>query len=205
VSQLAASSGPDLLEESASTCSYPCGAGATEANLTLDAREGDMVVVTVVSDDLTNLVVTDSLGTRISLAVSATSGPDCFSNTGTCQADIYWGLLPSSAPDSVGVSEGTSHSALRVQAWVFSGVDSVRSTVACERSCAQTSYPSSGVLIATAEGVGSAGRGFVWLPYPTSSVAGSEYQIFSGPGTTTFLFSPSVTDVEAGAVLGLTS
>ena len=163
-----------------------------------------MLVVTVVSDDLTNLVVTDSLGTRISLAVSATTSPTCTSNTGTCQADIYWGLLPSSGTDTVLVSEGASTRALRVAVWEFSGVDAVKSTLSCTPVCSSASYASPGILIATARDVTGAGPGFTCYQYAVSGVAGSEYQVVTGSGTTTFPFSTSVNDVEACAVLGST-
>jgi hypothetical protein len=93
-----------------------------------------MLVVTVVSDDLTTLVVSDSVGTAIRLAVSSTS-TSCATNTGTCQADIYWGMLTSSGPDTLTVSEGTSDRALIVQIWEFSGVNAIKSTVSCAPVC----------------------------------------------------------------------
>ncbi len=200
-SELSALTEPVLLQESQSTCSYVCSGGSANVTFSSDVRGGDMLVVTVVSDDLTNLVVTDSLGTRISLAVSATASPLCTSNTGTCQADIYWGPVRSAGPDSVLVTEGGSTRALRVQAWEFSGVNAVESTVSCAPRCASTSYPASAVLIATARDVSGAGPGFVWSPYSASSVAGTEYQVTMGSGSTTFPFSTGVNDVEVGAVL----
>jgi len=203
--QLAALTLPALLEQAESTCSYVCTQGSTNATFPADVRQGNMLVITVVSDDLTNLIVTDSLGTRISLAVSATTSPACTSNTGTCQADIYWGLLPSSGTDTVSVSEGSSTRALRIEIWEFSGVDTVKSTVSCSPICASASFASPGVLIATARDVTGAGLGFTWYPYAASGVAGTEYQVVSGSGTTAFPFSAGVNDVEAGAVLGLTS
>jgi len=199
--QLAALKAPALVQKSESTCSYVCPSGLANATFTTNVRGGDMLVITVVSDDLTNLIVSDSLRTRISLAVSATTSPSCISNTGTCQADIYWGLFPASGLDTVVVNEGSSPRALRVQAWEFSGVNSVESTVSCTPTCSSASYPSSGILIATAMDVTGAGPGFTWYPYAFSGVAGSEVQIIAGAGSTTFPFSTSVKDVEAGAVL----
>jgi len=203
--QLAALTAPAPVQQAESTCSYVCTQGSTNATFPSDIRQGNMLVITIVSDDLTNLIVTDSLGTRISLAVSATTSPTCTSNTGTCQADIYWGLLPSTGPDTVLVNEGASTRALRVEAWEFSGVDSVKSTVSCSPACVSASYASPGILIATARDVNGSGPGFTWYRYAASGVAGSEYQVVSGSGTTTFPFSTRVNDVEAGAVLGLTS
>lgn len=203
--QLAALTGPALLQQVQSTCSYVCTQGSTNSTFSSNVRQGNMLVITIVSDDLTNLIVTDSLGTRISLAVSATTSPDCTSNTGTCQADIYWGLLPASGPDTVSVNEGASTRALRVDAWEFSGVDSVKSTVSCSPICAPASFASPGILIATARDVTGAGPGFTFYQYAASGVAGSEYQVISGSGTTAFPFSATVNDVEAGAVLGLAS
>ncbi len=199
---------PALAQQAESTCSYVCATGSTQAMFSGYVRSGDMLVVTVVSDDLTNLVVTDSMGTKISLAVSATTSPDCISNTGTCQADIYWGLLPSSGPESVTVSEGSSPRALRLAIWEFRGVDTVKSAVSCAPICASASYSSPGILIATAMNVNGSGPGFAWFPYAASSVAGSEYQVVTSSGTTSFPFSTFTTgdiNVEAGAVLGLTS
>jgi len=210
--QLIAQSGapglPALVQQAESTCSYICASGSAQAMFSGYVRSGDMLVVTVVSDDLTNLVVTDSMGTRITLAVSATTSPDCISNTGTCQADIYWGLLPSSGPESITVSEGSSARALRVAIWEFRGVGAVKSAVSCAPTCASASYSSGDILIATAMNVNGSGPGFAWSPYTASGVAGSEYQVATGPGTTTFPFSTFVTgdiNVEAGAVLGPSS
>jgi len=212
IQQLIAQSGPPglpaLVQQAESTCSYVCASGSAQAMFSGYVRSGDMLVVTVVSDDLTNLVVTDSMGTRITLAVSATTSPDCISNTGTCQADIYWGLLPSSGPESISVSEGSSARALRVAIWEFRGVGAVKSAVSCAPTCASASYSSGDILIATAMNVNGSGPGFAWSPYAASGVAGSEYQVATGPGTTTFPFSTFVTgdiNVEAGAVLGPSS
>ena len=89
-----------------------------------------------------------------------------------------------------------------MEAFEFSGVASVRGTVACEPYfCASTSYPSSAILIATGEEVTGSGPGFAWHPYPSSGVAGSEYQVVYSAGSTNFPFSNTVNDVEAAAVL----
>lgn len=189
-----------LVQKSESTCSYVCSSGQTAASFSHSVRRGDMLVVTVVSDDLTTLVVSDSFGTAIRLAVSSTS-TSCATNTGTCQADIYWGMLTSSGPDTVTVSEGTSDHALRVQTWEFSGVNAVKSAVSCAPACTSTSYPSFSVLIATGLYVSGAGPGFSWYPYAASGVAGSEFRITTRPGSTSFPFSAPVNDAEAGAVL----
>lgn len=200
--QFVTHTGPSLFQESGTTCSSPCSSESADVTLSSDVREGDMLVVTVVSDDLTHLVVEDSLGTMLTLAVSSTTSPACSSNSGSCQADIYWGIFPSTGPDSVTVSEPGSTVALRVQAWEFSGVGTVRSTVACEPYfCPSDLYPSSAILIATGEAVTGAGTGFAWYPYPISGVAGTEYEIVYAAGSTNFPFYNVVTDVEAAAVL----
>ena len=96
--QFVTHTGPALFQEEGSTCSSTCDSGSANVTLPSEARQGDMLVITIVSDDLTNLVVRDSLGTMLSLAVSSTTSPDCTTNSGSCQADIYWGSFPSQAP-----------------------------------------------------------------------------------------------------------
>jgi hypothetical protein len=183
-----------LVQLSESTCSYVCGTGSTATAFPSNVRSGDMLAITVVSDDLTTLNVSDSLGTFMQLGVKSTS-TSCESNTGTCQADIYWGMLPASGYDSVTVREGGSDRALRVQAWEFSGVDGVAG------GCSPVTYPAGSVLLATGMWAHGAGTGFTWEIYAASGAAGSEYLVSRSPGTTAFPFSTGVNSVEAAAVL----
>jgi len=190
----AASPTVGLVRQAESTCSYVCASGSTTTVFPSSVRSGDVLAVTVVSDDLTTLNVSDSLGTLMQLGVRSTS-TSCDSNTGTCQADIYWGMLPASGNDSVTVSEGGSDRALRVQTWELSGVDGMAGG-----SCIPVSYPTGSVLLATGRDAHGAGAGFTWEVYAASGVAGSEYQVSAGSGSTAFPFSTAVNDVEAAAV-----
>jgi hypothetical protein len=152
-----------------------------------------MLAITVVSDDLTTLNVSDSLGTFIQLGVRSTS-TSCDSNTGTCQADIYWGMLPASGNDSITVREGGSDRALRVQTWELSGVNGIAG------GCSPVTYPAGSILLATGRDAHGAGTGFTWEVYAASGVAGSEYQVSPSTGSTAFPFSTGVNDVQAAAV-----
>lgn len=190
----AALPGASLVQQAASTCSYVCGTGSAEMTFNSSVRQGDLLAVSVVSDDLSTLNVSDSLGTFIQLGVRSAS-TSCDSNTGTCQADIFWGMLPSSGSDTVTVSEGHSDRALRVQAWEFGGVDGLAGG-----SCSPVFYPAGSVLLATGRDVYGAGAGFVWDQYRASGVGGTEYMISQSAGSTSFPFSTGVNDVEAAAV-----
>ncbi|MGA2663388.1 MAG: hypothetical protein ABSF83_00385 [Nitrososphaerales archaeon] len=199
-------SGPALMQQSGSTCSHYCYDGSASTSFASPVTAGDMLVVTVVNDNETALQVSDSLGTAMTQAVNAVDGPMCGGELVTCQAEIYWGILPSSGPDTVTVSEGSYQGALRVQAWEFSGVDAVQYAVDCTPDCPATTFPSGSVLLATARGDGTVpvnggGPGFTFYPYEASYLAGSEYQVTAAPGSTTFPFSTSVREVEAAAVL----
>ncbi|MDA4122659.1 MAG: hypothetical protein OK456_05695 [Thaumarchaeota archaeon] len=200
--QASSSGGPALVQQTANTCSSPCSGSQTTAAFPSAVMSGDMLVVTVVSDDLTNLQVSDSLGTTFQLAVSATEATGCTSNSGSCQADVYWGIIASAGADTLRVSEPSSSVALRVQGWEFTGVNSIGSTFTCGPSCSSASaYPASSVLIATARDETGGGSGFTFDQYVASGIAGTEYEIASSAGSTSFPFSSVVDDVEAGVVL----
>ena len=196
--------GPALIQESGSTCSYFCG-GSTTATFIQPVKSGDMLVLTVVVDNLTALEITDTLNTTIKQAVSTTNlpptcGEDFFPPY--CRAIIYWGIFNSSGQDSVTVSDSPSMYAIRLQIWEFSGVNSVASSVSCTPTCAAVAYPAGSVLIATARGnVSGGGAGFSFYQCVASYLAGSEYQIAAVAGSTAFPFSPAVSEVESAAVL----
>ncbi len=164
-----------------------------------------MLVISVVEDDQPTLTVTDSLGTSIQLAVgshiSQSQSPVCGSPSTYCQADIYWGMLSNSGPDSVTVMEPGSNVALRVQVWEFSGVNGIGNTASCRPSCPVTSYPQESILLATGSTVTGAGSGFTWEGYTASAVAGSEYMLSPTYGSTTFSFSPQASLEEVGVIL----
>lgn len=182
-----------LVQLAESTCSYVCGNGSTVTKFPNGVKGGDMLALTVISDDLTPLNVSDSLGTVIQLGARSASTA-CDSNTRTCQADLYWGMLPASGNDSVTVREAGSDRALRVQAWEFSGVDAIGG------GCSPASYPAGSVLLATGRDAYGAGQGFTWEVYAASGLAGSEYQVAASPGSTAFPFSTEVNSVEAAAI-----
>jgi len=193
------SASPSLVTEAASTCSHVCSGEQTITPFSTSLKAGDLLVVSIVEDDLPTLVVTDSLGTTLHLAVR--SSTSCGSPSGYCQADIYWGVLYSSGADSVTAVEPGSNAAIRVEVWEFSGVASVGNTASCTPTCASTSYPASSVLLATGSTVYSAAAGFAWYQYAFSGVDGSEYQVASSSGSTTFAFSPPTPSEEVGVVL----
>jgi hypothetical protein len=182
-----------LVQLAESTCSYVCGNGSTVAEFPSSVSGGDMLALTVISDDLTPLNVSDSLGTLIQLGARSAS-TSCDSNTRTCQADLYWGMLPASGNDSVTVREAGSDRALRLQAWEFRGVDAIGG------GCSPVSYPADSILLATGRDAYRAGPGFSWEVYSASGLAGSEYKVATSPGSTTFPFSTGVNSVEASAV-----
>lgn len=196
----ATTSGISLVQAAGATCSYVCSSGAATATFMSSVTAGHMLLVSVVSDDLTTLHASDTLGTSLMLASSATS-TSCISPSNSCQADLYWGILTSSGSDSVSVSQGGSDVALRVQAWEFSGVSAIGNTASCEPTCPSTSYPAGSVLFATGRDTSGAGPGFSFVPYVASSIAGSEYQVVASAGSTTFPFSNPVDDAEAAVVL----
>lgn len=182
-----------LVQLTESTCSYVCGNGSATTKFPNIVHGGDMLGLTIISDDLTPLNVSDSLGTVMQLGARSAS-TSCDSNTRTCQADLYWGILPASGSDSVTVREAGSDRALRVQAWEFSGVDAIGG------GCSPVSYPSGSVLLATGRDAYGAGEGFTWEAYAASGLAGSEYQVAASPGSTAFPFSTGVNSVEAAAI-----
>jgi hypothetical protein len=182
-----------LVQFAESTCSYVCGNGSTITEFPYSVSAGDMVALTIISDDLTPLNVSDSLGTLIQLGARSASTA-CDSNTRTCQADLYWGMFPASGNDSVTVGEAGSDRALRVQAWEFSGVNAIGG------GCSPVSYPAGSVLLATGRDAYGAGSGFTWEDYAASGLAGSEYQVATSPGSTAFPFSTGVNSVEAAAI-----
>jgi len=182
-----------LVQLAESTCSYVCGNGSVVAKFPSSVTGGNMLALTVISDDLTLLSVSDSLGTAIQLGASSTSTA-CDSNTRTCQADLYWGMFPASGNDSVTVREAGSDRALRVQAWEFSGVNAIGG------GCSPVSYPAGSVLLATGRDAYGAGPGFTWEGYAASGLAGSEYQVAASPGSTAFPFSTGINSVETAAI-----
>jgi len=182
-----------LVQLADSTCSYVCGNGSTVTEFPSRVSSGDLLALTVISDDLTPLNVSDSLGTFLQLGAKSASTA-CDSNTRTCQADLYWGMLAASGSDSVTVKEAGSNKALRVQAWELSGVDAIGG------GCSPVSYPAGSILLATGRDAYGAGPGFKWEVYAASHLAGSEYQVATSPGFTDFPFSTGVNSVEAGAI-----
>ena len=190
------------MQEAQFTCSYVCPSGSTETTFSSDVRSGDTLVVTVAEDNLGALTVSDSLGTTIQLATRYTNSSCTGAEpNGTCQAAIFYGVLAASGPDSVTVGEAGSDSALRVQAWEFSGVNSVAGTGECSPYCSSAAYPPRSVLLATASYVTGPGPGFAWYQYAASAVAGSEYRITSSAGSTTFPFMVYTLNEEAAVVL----
>ena len=164
---------------------------------------GDLLVVSVVSDDLTNLTVVQPDGLTL-VQIAATTSLDCRSGTGLCQARVYWGVARANVSGPVTIMENGSDVALRVQAWEFSGVNSVSGWTACSNlDCVPVSYPSGAVLFATARSAFGPGPGFAWTWYDSSGLAGSEYQITTASGSTAFPFSHNAngTDLKVGVVL----
>lgn len=192
---------PSFYQWAESTCSSSCSSHSASVSI-YPVQSFYMLIVTVVSDDTTSLTVSDNRGTVWNTAVQTYETSGCDSSSGSCQADIFWGIAvnDNGVTDTVTVSEGSSTVALRVEVWEFTGVDALGNTAQCLPTCSSTSYPSTSVLMATGRDVSSSGSGFTFYQYASSSVAGSEDEIPSSASSTTFPFSSSVNDVESGAV-----
>jgi hypothetical protein len=192
---------PTIYQKPETTCSSPCNSSVATVTFGSSVTYGDMLVVTVVSDDLTTLSVSDTLSTSFAIQVDEQYS-SCDSNSGKCQALIYSGTALKSGSDTITVNEGTSTVALRVEAWELDGVFAVGNTDSCSggSSCSSKSYGTNSILIATGRDTTSHGSGFTYYTYASSSVAASEYEITSSSGSTSFPFSSSVSDVEAAAI-----
>jgi hypothetical protein len=159
-------------------------------------------VVTVVSDDFSILSVDDTLNTTLH-EVGPVQYSSCDSNSGKCQAIVYWGIIPATGSDTVYVNEGSSTVALRVQIYELAGVRAIGNTASCTggNACSSTSFPVDSIILATGRDVSNKGTGFTtYYAYQSSSVSGSEYATESSSGSTSFPFSTSASDVEVGVV-----